>query len=57
MNPAVLARSRLLVIGAVLADLARQAMPQASVEGAALEMLDALTIRRAAADMGRPTWC
>jgi pilus assembly protein CpaE len=51
MNASTLARSRLLVIGAVLADLARQAMPQANVEGAALDMLDALTIRRAAADM------
>jgi pilus assembly protein CpaE len=51
MSNPTLARSRLLVIGAVLADLARQAMPQASVDAAALESLDALTIRRAAADM------
>jgi pilus assembly protein CpaE len=51
MNPAVLAKSRLLVIGAILADLARQAMPQTAVEAASLELLDALTIRRAAADL------
>jgi pilus assembly protein CpaE len=51
MDMTTLAKSRLLVIGAVLADLARQAMPQASIEGASLDMLDALTIRRAAADL------
>jgi pilus assembly protein CpaE len=50
MSAAVLAKSRLLVIGAVLADHARQALPQTSIEGAGLEMLDALTIRRAAPD-------
>ena len=48
---AALAKRRLLVIGAILADLARQALPQTAVEAAALETLDALAIRRAAADL------
>jgi len=51
MSPSILAKHRLLVIGSALAELARQAMPQAAVEAAALDALDALTIRRAAADL------
>lgn len=51
MSASLLSKSRFLVVGALLADLARQAMPQAAVETAALDSLDALAIRRAAADM------
>src|SRR5580704_12771272 len=51
MSAAILAKHRLLVVGSALAELVRQAMPQAAVEAAALDALDALTIRRAAADL------
>ena len=51
MSPSVLAKHRLLVVGSALAELARLALPHAAIEAAALDMLDALTIRRAAADL------
>ena len=51
MHPSALANSRLLVVGASLASLAGQVMPQAGIEVAAAEGLDALAIRRTAVDL------
>jgi pilus assembly protein CpaE len=51
MNPSVLTKCRLLVIGPTLGELVRQVMPQATVETAAVDALDALAVRRAAADL------
>ena len=51
MHPSAIAKCRLLVVGASLASLAGQVMPQAGIEVAAPDTLDALAIRRTAVDL------